>query len=70
MQQPAFPAPLIKVLTPNDFPNLQAIVDRLDNFEHYYNQIATPFDWTFTRDDLERLIARVAQHQPRLRLAA
>lgn len=59
-----------KVLTPNDFPNLQAIVDRLDNFEHHYNQIATPFDWTFTRDDLEQLIARVAHHEPRLRLAA
>jgi hypothetical protein len=59
-----------KVLTPNDFPSLQTIVDRLDAFEHHYNQIATPFDWTFTRDDLEELIARVAQHEPRLRLAA
>lgn len=59
-----------KVLTPNDFPNLQAIVDRLDAFEHHYNQIATPFDWTFTRDDLEKLIARVAYHEPQLRLAA
>ncbi len=59
-----------KVLTPNDFPNLQTIVDRLDAFEHHYNQIATPFDWTFTRDDLEKLIARVAHHEPQLRLAA
>jgi hypothetical protein len=59
-----------KVLTPNDFPNLQAIVDRLDAFEHHYNQIAMPFDWTFTRHDLEALITRVAQHEPRLRLAA
>jgi hypothetical protein len=59
-----------KVLTPNDFPSLQAIVDRLDAFEHHYNQIATPFDWTFTRDDLERLITRVAQHEPGLQLAA
>ena len=59
-----------KVLTPNDFTSLQAIVDRLDNFEHHYNEIAKPFKWTFTRDDLEALIARVAQHEPRLRLAA
>ena len=59
-----------KVLTPNDFHSLQAIVDRLDAFEHHYNQIATPFDWAFTRHDLEALIARVAQHEPRLRLAA
>jgi hypothetical protein len=59
-----------KVLTPNDFSSLQAIVDRLDAFEHHYNQIATPFDWTFTHDDLKHLIARIAHHEPRLRLAA
>lgn len=35
-----------KVLTPNDFETLQQVVDRLDQFEHHYNQIATPFDWT------------------------
>ena len=59
-----------KVLTPNDFHSLQAIVDRLDAFEHHYNQTAIPFDWTFTRHDLKALIARVAQHEPRLRPAA
>jgi hypothetical protein len=59
-----------KVLTPNDFPNLQAIVDRLDAFEHHYNKIATPFDWTFTRHELQTLITRVARHEPLLRLAA
>jgi hypothetical protein len=59
-----------KVLTPNDFATRQTIVDRLDAFEHHYNQIATPFDCTFTRQNLENLIARVAQHEPRLRLAA
>jgi hypothetical protein len=59
-----------KVLTPNDFTNLQAVVDRLDAFQHHYNQIATPFDWTFTQHDLEALITRVAQHEPRLTLAA
>jgi hypothetical protein len=59
-----------KVLTPNDFSSLQAIVDRLDAFEHHYNQIATPFDWTFTRTDLQQLIARVARHEPQLRLVA
>lgn len=59
-----------KVLTPNDFATLQAVVNRLDAFEHHYNEIAKPFDWTFTRDDLEQLIARVAQHEPRLKLAA
>jgi DDE superfamily endonuclease len=59
-----------KVLTPNDFATLQAVVERLDAFEHHYNQIAEPFQWQFTRDDLAELIARVADHEPRLRLAA
>ena len=59
-----------KVLTPNDFRSLQAVVDRLDAFEHHYNQIAQPFEWNFTRDDLTELIARVADHEPRLKLAA
>ena len=58
-----------KVLTPNDFTNLQAIVDRLDTFEHHYNQIAKPFEWNLTRSGLADLIARVADHEPRLRLA-
>ena len=59
-----------KVLTPNDFASLQAIVKRLDAFEHHYNQIAQPFEWTFTRRDLAELIARVSDHEPRLRLSA
>jgi hypothetical protein len=59
-----------KVLTPDDFASLQAVVDRLDAFEHHYNQIARPFQWNLTRRDLADLIARVAPHEPRLRLAA
>jgi DDE superfamily endonuclease len=59
-----------KVLTPNDFASLQAVVDRLDAFERHYNQIAEPFQWNFTRSDLAQLIARLADHEPRLRLAA
>ena len=52
------------MLTPNDFTSLQAIIDYLDAFEYHYNKIATPFDWTFTRHDLEAPIARVARHEP------
>ena len=59
-----------KVLTPNDFASLQAVVDRLDDFKHHDNQIAKPFQWTFTRRHLSDLIARVSNHEPRLRLAA
>jgi hypothetical protein len=59
-----------KVLTPNDFASLHAVVDRLDGFERHYNEIAKPFQWNFTRRDLADLIARVADHEPRLKLAA
>ncbi len=37
---------------PNDFPNLQALTDRLTMFAEHYRTIARPFDWTFTRNDL------------------
>jgi hypothetical protein len=59
-----------KLLTPNDFASLQAIVDRLDAFKRHYNQIAEPFECNFTRHDLAELITRVSDHQPRLRPAA
>jgi DDE superfamily endonuclease len=59
-----------KVLSPNDFASLQTVVDALDAFERHYDQIAKPFDWCFTREDLARLIARLDAHEPRLRLAA
>ncbi len=59
-----------KVLTPNDFATLQAVVDRLDAFERHYNEIAKPFEWNFTRHHLADLITRVGAHQPRLQLAA
>jgi transposase len=59
-----------KVLAPNDLPSLQAVVDRLDAFERHYNAIAKPIEWHFTRDDLNKPIARIATHEPRLKLAA
>ena len=57
-----------QVLTPNDFPSLTAVKDRLLRFQAHYAQAATPFQWTFTRRDLAVLLARLA-HTPR-RLAA
>jgi hypothetical protein len=52
-----------KALTPNDFPNLEALTDRLRTFADHYRQIARPFDWTFTRADLERVLERVDAHE-------
>jgi hypothetical protein len=47
-----------KVLTPNDFTDLAQVRARLLDFQDYYAQIATPFEWKFTRADLHRLLAR------------
>ena len=62
-----------KALTPNDFPSLAAVAERLANFERYFESIARPFEWKFTRIDLNALIARMrARHSQNqhLRLAA
>jgi len=59
-----------KALTPNDFADLDALEQRLLTFGEYYRQIARPFEWTFTRQDLDRVLARIADREPHLRLAA
>lgn len=59
-----------KALTPNDFDSLDALTERLLRFADHYRQIARPFEWTFSRADLERLLARIDAHQPQLPLAA
>ena len=45
-----------KVLTPNDFPNLDALAQHLFDFQSYWQTIAKPFQWRFTRRDLARLL--------------
>lgn len=59
-----------KALTPNDFNSLDQLTERLLGFADHYRQIARPFDWTFTRTDLDRLLARIDAHEPQLTLAA
>jgi hypothetical protein len=59
-----------KLLQPNNFPDLAAVAKRLNEFEHHYNEVARPFDWRFTRRDLDHLITRLASREPQLRLAA
>ena len=51
-------------------PGLGALTERLLRFSDHYRQIARPFEWTFTRDDLHRLLARIDAHVPDLKLAA
>ena len=39
-------------------------------FGEHYRQIAKPFHWTFTRADLDRLLAKIETHEPYLALTA
>ncbi|MEK7682374.1 MAG: IS630 family transposase [Chloroflexota bacterium] len=50
-----------KVLTPNDFPSLAAVKERLLRFQDHYARSAKPFQWTFTRRDLATLLAKLAR---------
>ena len=54
-----------KVVTPNDFFDTDQIRARLAAFEIRYNAIATPFNWKFTRHDLNGLLKRIDVHQNR-----
>jgi transposase len=53
-----------KVIKPADFADLDALAQRLTDFEPRYNATAKPFDWTFTRADLVDLCRRIDAHQP------
>jgi DDE superfamily endonuclease len=48
-----------KVLTPNDFSGLDAVAERLLAFQRYYESIAKPFEWKFTRHDLMQLLSKM-----------
>lgn len=58
-----------KVLTPNDVASLAEVEHRLLAFQERYERIATPFEWKFSRKDLTRVLARLAE-QDVLRPAA
>jgi hypothetical protein len=60
-----------KVLTPNDFPSLAAVEERLLAFQTHYEAIAQPFEWQFTRRNLAALLNKInASAKPLLRTAA
>jgi hypothetical protein len=51
-----------KVLTPNDFANVDAIRLRLALYEQLSNQTPKPFAWKFTRQDLLNWLKRASPH--------
>jgi transposase len=52
-----------KVVKPVDFADLDDLAARLTAFEPRYNAAAHPFDWRFTRADLDDLLKRIDAHQ-------
>lgn len=50
-----------KVLTPNEYCNLEELKSALLGFQAHYEEIASPFEWRFTKDDLRRLLERAHQ---------
>ena len=54
-----------KVLSPNDFDEIDVVVERLAGGEPRYHQAAKPFEWKFTTTtDLTDLMDRLDQHRP------
>jgi len=48
-----------KVLTPNYFSSLNVLKEHILNFQNYYEEIAKPFEWKFTRNDLKNLFNKI-----------
>ena len=53
-----------KALTPADFSSQNDVAARILGFQEHYQQIAQPFEWKFTRRDLDKLVARWADSEP------
>jgi len=52
-----------KVLSPNNFTDLDAVEQRLTDFEKRYNTTARPFQWKFTTTDLADFLERLERRQ-------
>ena len=48
-----------KVLTPNDFESLEDLKNRILRFQAKYENVSKPFEWKFTREDLNKLLSKI-----------
>jgi hypothetical protein len=53
-----------KVLTPNDFADLEAVAQRLRLYEELTNRSPRPFEWRFDRTKLKAFLKRLTEHEP------
>jgi len=59
--------------SPNDFPDLESLEAATLQFQTRYNQIAEPFKWKYTKDDLKKTLSKIPAHTDpidQMRLAA
>ena len=52
-----------KVVKPANFADLAALEQRLRGFESHYNATARPFNWRYTKTDLNAYLDRLAIHE-------
>lgn len=52
-----------KVVKPANFVDLDMLEQRLLRFEQRYNTTASPFDWRYTRNDLNAYLKRLSAHE-------
>lgn len=49
-----------KVLTPNDFQDTTELRNNLNSFQRHYENIAKPFQWKFSRKELNELLQKLS----------
>jgi hypothetical protein len=59
-----------KALMPNDFQTMDELSHRIIGFQSFYESIAKPFEWKFTRKDLKRLLKKMTYHTNKFKVAA
>jgi hypothetical protein len=59
-----------KVLSPNDFNDLEDLEFNILCFQSRYETTAVPFKWKFTRDDLKTVLARLSVQEQEQKIAA
>ena len=52
-----------KAIKPGNFRDLDDLAERILGFEDRYNLTATPFKWNYSRDDLNKLLRRITDHE-------
>lgn len=52
-----------KAITGGDFKDLDQLAERVLAFQYRYNSTAEPFDWKYTRTDLNDYLQRLNKHE-------